>query len=222
MAPLPTRVALSWASAFALAGAPSPTVVRVGSSSAANAPTIAAGLALVPVNSTSRWSIELEPGTYPERISTADKGPLSIVGLGLAEAVVVAYGCSNANGTGELGCRPCPTAAGFHGRATLTVGSEDFVATNITFANDACGYNAAHAAQSEAVSLEADRAAFANCRFLGGQDTLYTGKGPLRSHFSGSFINGSCDRLFASYSLHFPSFPFISPLFWLIFVEIGR
>ena len=95
---------------------------------------------------------------------------------------------------------PCPAAAGFAGRATLTVASVDFLGTNLTVANDACGYDAGHAAQSEALSLAADRAAFTRCRFLGGQDTLYTGGGPLRSYFYDSFINGSCDSIYGDSS----------------------
>lgn len=58
----------------------SATVVRVGGSSAADARTVAAGIALVPDNATARWTIELEPGVYRERASTAGKGPLSLVG----------------------------------------------------------------------------------------------------------------------------------------------
>ena len=145
-------------------------VVRVGPSRAAGATTIAAGVALVPDNATVRWTVEVEPGVYRERVTTAGKGPLSIVGLtATAGAIVLAFGCSANKGTGTAGCRPCLPAAGFASRATLTVASEDFVAANMTLANDACGFNAGLAAQSEAVSVGADRAAFSRCHFLGGQ-----------------------------------------------------
>ena len=173
------------------------TTVRVGPSSAANASSVAAGVALVPVNVSARWTVLIEPGVYRERVSTAEKGPLSLVGLGAAaEDVVLVYGCSNNNGTGRAGCRPCPADASFINRATLTVASEDFIAANLTVANDACGYNAALAGQSAAVSIGADRAAFSRCRLLGGQDTLYTGGGTLRSFFQMSFVNGSCDSIY--------------------------
>ena len=181
------------ATARATAASSSQEVVRVGRSAAADAATVAAGVALVPTNATARWTVEVEPGVYRERVSTVDKGPLSLVGLGSAEDVVLAFGCSANKGSGRPGCQPCPTAAGFAGRATLTVASADFIGLNLTIANDACGFNAGLAAQSEAVSLGADRAAFAHCRFLGGQDTLYTGSGTLRSFFTDSFVNGSCD-----------------------------
>ena len=137
---------------------------------------------------------------YRERVSTANKGPLSILGLGPAADVVLVFGCSAANGTGEPGCRPCPALPGYASRATLTVGSADFVAANLTVANDACGYDAGRAAQSEAVSIGADRAAFARCRILGGQDTLYTGAGPQRSYFADTLINGSCDSIYGDSS----------------------
>ena len=184
--------------------AASNNTIRVGASERANASSIAAGIALVPdgAKASPRWAIVVEPGVYRERVSTAGKGPLSIIAAppaqqgGADEGVVLVFGCSNNKGTGLPGCRPCPPAAGFAGRATLTVGSDDFVAANLTIANDACGYNAGLAAQSEAVSLSADRASFAHVKVLGGQDTLYTGNGTLRSYFYRSHINGSCDSIY--------------------------
>ena len=47
---------------------------------------------------------------------------------------------------------------------------------DLTIANDACGYDASRAAQSEALSLGADRAAFRGCRFFGGQDSPWNSK----------------------------------------------
>ena len=175
-------------------------LIRVGGSASADARTVTAGLALVPPKAIHRYTLQLEPGLYRERVTTAGKGPLSLVGLGPAAEVVIIFGCSANNGTGQPGCRPCPPAPGYAGRATLTVGSADFAAVNLTLANDACGYDAGHAAQSEAVSIGADRAAFARCNFFGGQDTLYTGAGPLRSHFADSHINGSCDSIYGDSS----------------------
>ncbi len=180
------------------------STVRVGSSSIANASTIMRGLELVP-NATAaagRWVVEIEPGTYRERVSTTGKGAVTLVGLGVPEDVVIAYGCSANNGTGTLGCMPCPVGDEkfYAKRSTLTVGSVDFLAKNLTIANDACGYDSTLAAQSEAVSLTADRATFRHCRFLGGQDTVYTGAGPLRSYFADSFINGSCDSIYGDSS----------------------
>ena len=70
-------------------------VVRVGRSGSANASTIAAGVALVPDNATTRWTVQVEPGVYRERVSTAGKGPLTIAGLGIAAEVVVVFGCSS-------------------------------------------------------------------------------------------------------------------------------
>jgi len=110
---------------------------------------VTAGLALVPPKAIHRYTLQLEPGLYRERVTTAGKGPLSLVGLGPAAEVVIIFGCSANNGTGQPGCRPCPPAPGYAGRATLTVGSADFAAVNLTLADDACGYDAGHAAQSE-------------------------------------------------------------------------
>ena len=176
-------------------------VVRVGKSAASDAATVAAGLALLPDNATARWTLQVEPGIYRERVSTINKGPVSIIGLGaLDDDVLIVFGCSNNVGTGRLGCMPCPSQLGFNNRATLTIASDDFIAANLSIANDACGYNAGLAGQSDAVSIDGDRASFRSVRFLGGQDTLYTGNGTLRSYFYRSFINGSCDSIYGDSS----------------------
>lgn len=145
-------------------------VVRVGKSAASDAATVAAGLALLPDNATTRWTLQVEPGIYRERVSTINKGPVSIIGLGaLDDDVLIVFGCSNNVGTGRLGCMPCPSQLGFNNRATLTIASDDFIAANLSIANDACGYNAGLAGQSDAVSIDGDRASFRSVRFLGVQ-----------------------------------------------------
>ncbi|WP_121642424.1 pectinesterase family protein [Bacillus vallismortis] len=48
--------------------------------------------------------------------------------------------------------------------------------------------------RAAAMIMEGDRAEFLNCRFLGSQDTLYTGTN--RSYFKNSFIEGNTDYIF--------------------------
>ena len=81
--------------------------------------------------------------------------------------------------------------------------SEDFTAINMTIANNACGYNAKEASQSDALQALADRQLFSNCRILGGQDTLLTGPGATRQYFHLSHINGSCDSIYGGSSAVF-------------------
>jgi pectinesterase len=51
--------------------------------------------------------------------------------------------------------------------------------------------------RAAAMIIEADRAEFKNCSFIGSQDTLYTGSaGTLRNYFKKCFIEGNTDYIF--------------------------
>ena len=88
--------------------------IRVGKSAAAQAATISAGVALVPLGQDRRWIIDVEPGVYRERVwVNASIGPLTMRGLSASEdAVLLIYhccpagdgtpGCSNANGRQDV------------------------------------------------------------------------------------------------------------------------
>ena len=87
---------------------------------------------------------------------------------------------------------------------TLLVEAPDFIALNISIANDACGYNSHVAAQSETVQLLADRIAFRHTRLLGAQDTIFAaGPASSRQYFLQSFVNGSCDSIYGTSSMVF-------------------
>eukprot|EP00947_MAST-08B_sp_MAST-8B-sp1_P003127 g3127.t1 len=90
------------------------------------------------------------------------------------------------------------------GVETLLAESKDLLVLNLTVANDACGYDAKLAAQSEAVQLLEDRIALRHVRVLGGQDTIY-GAGPpgSRQYFLQSYVNGTCDSIYGSSSMVF-------------------
>jgi pectin methylesterase-like acyl-CoA thioesterase len=93
--------------------------------------------------------------------------------------------------------------------ATVEVRADDFLAENMTFAND---YNATHAqepqgSQAVALMVTGDRAVFRNMRILGNQDTLYVGNrdcdgpngqpcSPARQYFRSCTIEGNVDVIF--------------------------
>jgi pectinesterase len=190
-----------------IASASASQTIRVGSSTAALSKTIQGGVDRVPDGATTRWTIDIEPGVYNERVHVAKtKGPLMMRGLAPADSVVLIHACPGGAGNGKPGCTPCPpfnkTKPNPGMRAdvtTMLVLSDDFTATNMTIANNACGYNAkGGAGQSDALQAMGDRHLFANCRILGGQDTLLTGAGSTRQYFYRSFINGSCDSIYGS------------------------
>jgi len=78
----------------------------------------------------------------------------------------------------------------FH-TATLLVQGDDFRAENLTVEN-----TAGPVGQALALSVEADRCVFENCRMLGNQDTLYADGANARQHYKNCYIEGTTDFIF--------------------------
>ncbi len=74
---------------------------------------------------------------------------------------------------------------------TLKIEGSDITLKNITIEN-----NAARLGQAVALHTEGDRLVFINCRFLGNQDTVYTGVGGTRLYFRDCYIEGTTDYIF--------------------------
>ena len=141
--------------------------------------------------------ISIAPGVYRE-VVTISKPNLHLRGASndATKAVIVFHkSAGDSNGT--------------FNSATVNVRSDDFVAENITIAND---FNSTHpqlpqGSQALALSVTADRAKFQNVRLLGNQDTLYVGsKGcspgngepctVTRQYFENCYIEGNVDFIF--------------------------
>ena len=67
---------------------------------------------------------------------------------------------------------------------------------NITFKNLTIENNAEQLGQAVALHTEGDKLAFINCRFLGNQDTIYTGTEGTRLFFADCYIEGTTDFIF--------------------------
>jgi pectinesterase len=74
---------------------------------------------------------------------------------------------------------------------TAKICGSRFVAENITFAN-----SAGPVGQAVALHVEADKAVFKNCRFLGNQDTIYAAGENARQLFLNCYIEGTTDFIF--------------------------
>lgn len=74
---------------------------------------------------------------------------------------------------------------------TLKIEGNDIILKNITIEN-----NSARLGQAVALHTEGDRLVFINCRLLGHQDTLYTGKAGTRLYFHDCYIEGTTDFIF--------------------------
>lgn len=74
---------------------------------------------------------------------------------------------------------------------TLKIEGNDITLKNITIEN-----NSARLGQAVALHTEGDRLRFIGCRFLGHQDTVYTGKAGTRLYFLNCYIEGTTDFIF--------------------------
>ena len=74
---------------------------------------------------------------------------------------------------------------------TLKIQGSRITLKNITVEN-----NSARLGQAVALHTEGDRLTFVNCRFLGHQDTIYTGNAKTRLYFEDCYIEGTTDFIF--------------------------
>lgn len=81
---------------------------------------------------------------------------------------------------------------------TLKICGNDIRLENLTVEN-----TAAQKGQAVALHVEGDRAVFINCRFLGNQDTVYTGKQNARQYFENCYIEGTTDFIFGPSTVWF-------------------
>lgn len=80
---------------------------------------------------------------------------------------------------------------GTFGSYTLKIEGNDITLKNITVQN-----SAPRLGQAVALHTEGDRLTFINCRFLGDQDTVYTGRENTRLYFKDCYIEGTTDFIF--------------------------
>ena len=76
---------------------------------------------------------------------------------------------------------------------TVRIDANDITLKNLTIEN-----NAARLGQAVAIHTQGDRLKFLNCRFLGHQDTVYTGMPNTRLWFNDCYIEGTTDFIFGA------------------------
>lgn len=74
---------------------------------------------------------------------------------------------------------------------TFLIQGSDIRIENLTIENAALPLG-----QAVALHVEGDRLVFRNCRLLGNQDTIYTGKPGARQYFENCYIEGTTDFIF--------------------------
>ena len=76
---------------------------------------------------------------------------------------------------------------------TLKIEANDITLKDLTIEN-----NSARLGQAVALHTEGDRLVFINCRFVGHQDTVYTGMPATRLYFKDCYICGTTDFIFGA------------------------
>lgn len=151
--------------------------IKVAADGSGDTRTVSEAIDKVPVGNKVRCIIRIAPGTYIEQVRVpANKPYISFIGEDAATTKLT-FSISNK----EAGS----TSAAY----AIYIGGHDFYAENITFEN-----SFGKGSQAVAVLVEADRAVFKTCRFLGWQDTLYAKNG--RQYYVDSYIEGHVDYIF--------------------------
>lgn len=153
-----------------------------------NYATVQAAIDAAPTSRTTPYIIYIKNGKYREKINIpATKPFIQLVGEDVGK-VILTYDDYASKMTS------CYNTVGTQNSASFTINAIDFAAFNITFQN-----SYGEGSQAVAVLVNADRAVFYNCRFLGNQDTLYLkGGGTPRNYFKNCYIDGNVDFIFGS------------------------
>jgi|GEM_PF-1046586 len=155
--------------------------VVVAKDGSGNFTTVQAAIDAAPTGRTTPYTIFIKNGRYREKNSVPSNKPfLQLIGESVANVFI--YYDDPA------------TVLGTQNSASFSISANDFSAFNITFAN-----TFGDGSQAVAILVNADRAAFKNCRFLGNQDTVYLkGSGTPRNYFKNCYIDGNVDFIFGS------------------------
>ncbi len=128
----------------------------------------------------ARIVLYIKNGVYNEKIELPETNvDVSFIGESVEKTIIV---FNDYSGRGKLNTFTSYTAK---------ISGNRFIAENITFSN-----NAGRVGQAVALYVNADKAVFKNCRFLGDQDTIFAGGEDSRQYFKDCYIEGTTDFIF--------------------------
>jgi len=128
----------------------------------------------------ARITLYIKNGVYNEKIELpATNTDVTFIGESVEKTIIV---FNDYSGRGKLNTFNSYTAK---------ISGNRFVAENITFEN-----SAGRVGQAVALHVDADKAIFTNCRFLGNQDTIFAGGELSRQYFRNCYIEGTTDFIF--------------------------
>ena len=156
--------------------------------------TVQAAINAAPIDGTKPFVVLIKPGTYAEHVAVPANRPfIKLVGDPAEVKRTVISGGTNVKTPGPDG-KPLST----RDSSIVLVQAADFAAENLTFENTTTREDRV---QALAMYVEADRAAFRNCRFLGWQDTLRADapRGKVgRQYYRDCYIEGHVDFIYAA------------------------
>jgi len=148
--------------------------------------------AATPGTAAAPFKIFIKNGRYFEK-DTVHSGKVHLMLIGESVGgVTIAFGASAT----QFIPGSTTVTYGTAGSATFTVNAENFTAMNITFENTSGKLG--DGPQALAINVNKDRAAFKNCRFISGQDTVYAGTPGARQYFVRCYIDGNTDFIFGN------------------------
>lgn len=134
-------------------------------------------------------TLYIKNGVYNEKIELpANNTDVNFIGENVDSTIIV---FNDYSGRGKL-----TTFTSF----TAKISGNRFFAQNITFSN-----NAGRVGQAVALYVDADKAVFKNCRFLGDQDTIFSAGETSRQLFVDCYIEGTTDFIFGPSTAVFQS-----------------
>jgi pectin methylesterase-like acyl-CoA thioesterase len=137
--------------------------------------------------------IYVKKGTYKEKLVIPQwLTNIEICGEDRDKTIITWDDHANINADiSPLTANGTPQKIGTFRTFTLKIQGSRITLKNITIEN-----NSARLGQAVALHTEGDRLTFINCRFLGHQDTIYTGNAQTRLLFKNCYIEGTTDFIF--------------------------
>lgn len=156
--------------------------------------TIQAALNTVPTGNQTRIIIYIKKGVYKEKLKLdSTQNFVTLIGQDKVSTILT-YDDYSGKTTPDGSKLRTSTSGSFY------IFCDDFRAENLTFEN-----TAGPVGQAVAAFVTGDRVVFINCRFLGNQDTLYTGmpsqqgrRTAGRQYYKDCYIEGTIDFIFGS------------------------
>lgn len=150
--------------------------------------TVQAAFDAVPVGNKKQVVIYIKNGTYKEKLHLdSGKNFVEILGESRFDTQLT---YDDHTGKTSADGKPINTQSSH----SFIINADNFIAQNITFANDA-GFTAG---QAVAVECRGDKAIFNDCRFVGNQDILFLNSETSRQYYKDCYIEGTTDFIFGA------------------------